>query len=533
MPPTAATTLEAILARSDRLYSLPTVALEVMRLTDEPTVDAQALCECLQSDPALASKLLRVVNSSLYGLPAKVTSLPQAVALLGVRPLKLLVLGFALPDKLFEGLRADELRRYWSGTLTTAGAARALAETRWGRLGDEALVAGLMQGVGRLALLGQLGEPYAGLLAATQSGRPDRGRLAAEPAELEALGFDHRQLSAALLRRWGLPECFSDAIELQSSDPATLDRLRGDAACLAQSLWLASRAARLLVDRELLALDPLLRWGSRWCGLSSRSVNDLLASLLSRVRQMADALAVEIPDQAAYERTLGEAQRRLAAASDEAAIGLLNDAPPAEPDLGDDRVSEDLLNETQRLSAAVRDFLLVDPPPVAARPAHSGAEGPRAPHRAEQFPSDALQRLSRHAELAVRRCRQERRPLSLALVCVSVAADDGRPSIAWLRSWLAGAHWADDLNAAAWTALNTASSGVHMPGLDRHDAHRVWSGLATDAARESGAVINVGVAGVTQVSRTFCPEQLIEAAGRCLAAAIEVAGPAVKSIELF
>ena len=59
--------------------------VEVVRLTSEPKIDARAIRDCVQNDPALTAKLLRVVNSSLYGLRGEVSNLNQAIALLGVK----------------------------------------------------------------------------------------------------------------------------------------------------------------------------------------------------------------------------------------------------------------------------------------------------------------------------------------------------------------------------------------------------------------------------------------------------------------
>src|SRR5204862_2819180 len=115
--------LEEIASRAITLYSRPTVAMELVRLAEEPRVDARALKECVAQDPALTCKVLRVVNSSLYGLNRPVVDLNQAIGLIGIKPLKLLVLGFTLPDALFAEVAARELQWYGTSTLTRAVAA--------------------------------------------------------------------------------------------------------------------------------------------------------------------------------------------------------------------------------------------------------------------------------------------------------------------------------------------------------------------------------------------------------------------------
>src|SRR4051812_47897530 len=115
-----ASQLEEIASRAVTLYSRPTVAMELMRLADQPGVEASALKDCVAQDPALTCKVLRVVNSSLYGLNRPVADLNQAIGLIGLKPLKLLVLGFNLPDALFAEVAARELGWDWTNTFTRA-----------------------------------------------------------------------------------------------------------------------------------------------------------------------------------------------------------------------------------------------------------------------------------------------------------------------------------------------------------------------------------------------------------------------------
>ena len=83
--------LQQITDRTASLYTLPEVALEVLELTSHPRVDVPALKACIERDPALTCKILKVVNSSMFGLSRRVADLTQALSLLGVKPLKMLV----------------------------------------------------------------------------------------------------------------------------------------------------------------------------------------------------------------------------------------------------------------------------------------------------------------------------------------------------------------------------------------------------------------------------------------------------------
>src|SRR4051794_34184499 len=159
-----ASQLEEIASRAITLYSRPTVAMELMRLANQPTVEASALKDCVAQDPALTCKVLRVVNSSLYGLNRPVADLNQAIGLIGIKPLKLLVLGFSVPDTLFAEVAARELERYWPNQVTRAVAARLTAGQMWRIRGARAFIAGLLRHIVVLVLLRKLGEPYAKFL---------------------------------------------------------------------------------------------------------------------------------------------------------------------------------------------------------------------------------------------------------------------------------------------------------------------------------------------------------------------------------
>jgi HD-like signal output (HDOD) protein len=538
MHPTSLPSFDRLMSRAGQLYSLPSVAAELVRLTDAPQVDASAIRRAVEGDPALAVKLLRVVNCSIGGLGGGVSDLGQAIALLGVRPLKLLVLGFALPDRLFDGVAGAPLRRYWTETLTRAAAARAIAELGWGKGGDEALVAGLLQGIGQLVLLQQLGGAYADVVT-----KFDEAASAASPStplselgqlETELLGFDHRVLSASLLRRWRLPELLCNAIEGQA-DPAIIDTLEPDAARLAQVLRLAELVTQLVARRRLAALTPLVEIGERYCGLTRRHVNSLVGSLQERVDQLADAMRVELERGRDYEQVLIAAHARLAIVAEEAAGQLAG--------RDDDQVCEGLLAEAERLRDAMRYFLETGDAAVADRVAATPAPGasaatPRKPHHAQREAGGAA--LAQQLSRAIATCRDARQVLTLALVRLTTESeddawrnsDDPAPVVV-LRDCVRSLPHANELHDANWIAIDDATAAVLMAGTERAKVARWFSDLARDACDATGMRMDVGVASLPSAPRGFEPSRLVEAAERCLAAACASASAAVKSIEVF
>src|SRR5687768_5792778 len=127
-------TLQAKIRDTSVLPTLPAAALRVLQLTKDDNIALDELAATIASDPALSSRILRAVNSTFYGLPQKVASVQQAVALLGVHSVRTLVLGFSLAGSM-KAKKAgagpcggfDHLA-YWRRSMYAATAARLTAE---------------------------------------------------------------------------------------------------------------------------------------------------------------------------------------------------------------------------------------------------------------------------------------------------------------------------------------------------------------------------------------------------------------------
>ena len=336
--------LDQMVARCGELYTLPAVAVRVLQLTDSPSVDLRALKECIENDPALTTKILRVVNSSLYGMSREITDLNQALALLGTNPLKLLVLGFSLPEALFLNVNGDILRRYWHRALIKAVAARELSRGIWNLPGDEAFIAGLLQDLGMLALLQQLRDSYADFIDCALA---KSHSLAA--AEIEALGFDHYELGARLLERWSLPNELV-AITASGNDRNRIALLPADEQCIGQIVHLADLLASVLAENRVDMLPELLDVGRQYRQLTDLQIQPLVGTLQAKVDQLAEVLSLELPQGQKYDEVLSDAYERLSTVAEQIAGELIR---PRADITG--RETE-LLTEIGRLSSALKKF---------------------------------------------------------------------------------------------------------------------------------------------------------------------------------
>jgi HD-like signal output (HDOD) protein/GGDEF domain-containing protein len=365
---TAPVVLDSLVARAGQLYSLPRVAVEVLELTAQPQVDVRRLKQVIETDPALTAKLLRVVNSSLYGLSREVADLNQALALLGTKPLKLLVLGFSLPDAMFAGAPGDLLERFWQHTLTRAVAAREISQRFCQVSGDEPFIAGLLRDLGQLVLVRELGTTYIDLWRHVAE---HGGSLAA--LERQALGFDHTQLTARLLEHWKMPAALIEAVA--SPDEALeSERLPSRARELRHILHLSELSSWLLAARRLGTLPELLEAAQAWLGLGPKELAEFLATLQERVAQLAELMSLKID--ADYAEVLRQAHVRLAEVAADTAGDLVRESFEASPEALESptvwALSETAASYAQwHVSAAERDA------PATPPPATPGSAPPR------------------------------------------------------------------------------------------------------------------------------------------------------------
>lgn len=224
----AASPLERIL-QSERLPTIPAVAVQVIDLVQRPEISLDELGRIIERDPALAARVLKTANSGFYGRPRAVSRVRDAILVLGLRTVKTLALGFTLVGDLHRrGMEGIDHTWLWQRSIFAGTIARAAAQRAHPRLADEAFLGGLFHLLGVIALEAALGDQYQTVAAA--AGR-DVALLRAH--ETDRFGTDHARVGAALAERWNLPAALIDAIRYSAEpDAAPLETARL-AACVA------------------------------------------------------------------------------------------------------------------------------------------------------------------------------------------------------------------------------------------------------------------------------------------------------------
>ncbi len=214
-------TRESILGAVDRLPPFPAVASRVLRLMNDPDSSAADLARAISRDQALTARVLRAGNSSFYGFSQQVTSLPQAVVVLGLRKVRDLILFDSMPvGRGADGGMTDAQRTLWVHSVGTALASRLLALRSGTEVDPEdAFLAGLFHDSGRLVLNHLAPEGFAEVFRHTSHG------LDSVEAERMVFGLSHDELGYEALARWELPEAIRVAARDHHQDPATTEPL--------------------------------------------------------------------------------------------------------------------------------------------------------------------------------------------------------------------------------------------------------------------------------------------------------------------
>ncbi len=201
----------AAIREISHIATLPEITLKIIQLVEDPNSTAQDLNKVISNDPALCSRILKVVNSAFYGLPGQIASINRAIVLLGLNAVKNISIAASL-SKLFRGgaLTPDfSAKDLWTHSIATAAGCKMIADHLKIGLSDEAFLAGLIHDIGVIVeiqydrhrlieVLGRLnpveGVPQADMLT----------------VENEVFSANHQDFGQGLCEKWKFPRSFAN-----------------------------------------------------------------------------------------------------------------------------------------------------------------------------------------------------------------------------------------------------------------------------------------------------------------------------------
>ena len=206
-----------------QLSSPPTVYFNLQKSIEDPSKSLADAAFIIEKDTSLSLKLLKIVNSAFYGFPSKITSINQAINLIGTKELQSITLSTIVIDK-FSDLPGGliSMQDFWERSLRCALIAQGIDRFLGKRYADSIFICGILHNVGQLVFfrrLPELSREINLMLQAQEHVLPDDEVT----VEQSIIGFDHYQTGAALTALWRLPEIITKSISTHS-EPDTINR---------------------------------------------------------------------------------------------------------------------------------------------------------------------------------------------------------------------------------------------------------------------------------------------------------------------
>ncbi|WP_394790336.1 HDOD domain-containing protein [Rhodoferax sp.] len=238
--------LNELLVSDAALPSIPKSVALLLSELGRPEPDLRTLGQLIGTDPALTTRLLTLANSAMFQLSRKVSSIPEALAILGIDHLRSLAQAAALGLS-FRAVPGVNLQQFWRYSLNVAKLSRALA----GMVRQNpatAFTAGLVHAVGELVM--HMGMPQDMAAINLQAPPLDlrRARL-----EIKRLGFCYAEVGAGFARKWQFPERIVEALQSQVT-PFENDAYEPLAGLVHLASWRA-RAKEIDMDENALAVS--------------------------------------------------------------------------------------------------------------------------------------------------------------------------------------------------------------------------------------------------------------------------------------
>lgn len=202
-------TLRRIFGRSiNELPTLPHVVSQILEKTRNQNTRLDDLVNLISTDQALVSMFLKLVNSAFYGFSRRITTLKQAITLLGFRSVRNVVVNAGVVGIFRKRTFNNRYRLLlWDHSVACAVCARILAEKTGYNAREEAFTAGLLHDIGKIVI-----DQYAPKDSAYIMAKVDEG-ASAKDVENERLGVDHTKIGVWIAERWHLPKTLCAVIE--------------------------------------------------------------------------------------------------------------------------------------------------------------------------------------------------------------------------------------------------------------------------------------------------------------------------------
>lgn len=212
--------LRELTSHLESLPSIPTLCTELLEELQSEEPSTKKISRIIAQDMGMSIRILQLVNSTYFGVRQSVSSIAQAINLLGLDTIKTLIVSVKIFSQLQQTNGAGiSLKSLWDHSMIVTGWARVIAqkENVDRQLVDEFMLAGMLHDVGKLVLVCQLPKEYKRVLALS-----NKENLPLFSAEKQVIGISHAEVGSYLLGLWGFSHNVAEAAAFHHN-PADVD----------------------------------------------------------------------------------------------------------------------------------------------------------------------------------------------------------------------------------------------------------------------------------------------------------------------
>jgi len=292
---------------SDELPTLPTVAAELITLTSKEETTLDDIAQLISQDIALSSKILKVSNSEFYSLPQQISSINQAVSILGTNAVRSLVLSFSfLSLKNREDESRFDFKKFWEKSLASAVGAKLILEKVKGADTEEIFIAGLLQNLGELILARTFPEKYSTKLPSVEGRRED-----SKEGDEWLFMANHSFIGAEVAKSWGFPEVLILPIQYHHN-PEKYSCSNGKIQSTINAVYLSDLLVNIFYsDKPETYHRQFSEKAKKLLGLNSDNIESILEQMHAKVQEAGSYFDLKIKSSKSVQEILQEANIRL------------------------------------------------------------------------------------------------------------------------------------------------------------------------------------------------------------------------------
>lgn len=278
----SASEIQNLVNNASNLISLPEVSLRVNEIANDPKSSADDMVKVISQDPALVVRMLKVANSSYYGFSTEIDTLTHAVAILGTKKIRDLVLSTSA-SQAFDGIpnKLITMRDFWHHSLYCGILAQILSKKSKKLNSESIFIAGLLHDIGQLLMFNQMPEKSHEVILLLMEGSEE---LDAFEAERHVFGFDHMQVGAELIKKWKLAPLLQECVEFHH-EPQKAKNFPAEAALIniANSVAVMADFDSMSDEYEIPKISPL-SW--ELTGLTENVLPDAITEAQEEIREI-------------------------------------------------------------------------------------------------------------------------------------------------------------------------------------------------------------------------------------------------------